>query len=444
MQSSSSRVSRKGDAMRLLLLAALVVGLAVSMAASRTWYITDDGAGDAPTIQAGIDSAAAGDTVLLACGTYHEYDISIKSGVCLMSETGMAECVTIDAQELGRVFYCVDVDNTTELAGLTITGGSAPYYGTRWGAGMYCERSSLTIKNCRFSGNTGSEGAGMCCKYSTPTLEDCLFDGNSGDGGGGIASGLSSNPTLLRCTFSGNSSAGRGGGAMVETSVFTNCTFSGNSAVFSGGGIYCTGSAEFTGCLFSGNSARSGGGAHFLFSSSTGMIDCTFEGNSAYSSVYNTYGGAMWLDVSDLNLLNCTLINNSADHGGGMYLVDCFQTPTTLSQTIIALNTGGEAIRCSDGLLPVLTCCDIYGNAAGDWVGCIADQYGINGNFSACPSFCNAVAGDYSLCDESPCLPGNHPDGYDCGLIGAWGVGCSCGPSRTEPTTWGGIKSMYK
>ena len=48
------------------------------------------------------------------------------------------------------------------------------------------------------------------------------------------------------------------------------------------------------------------------------------------------------------------------------------------------------------------------------------------------------------LCDGSPCLPGNHPDGYDCGLIGAWGEGCSCGPNRRQPTTWGSIKSTYR
>ena len=101
-----------------------------------------------------------------------------------------------------------------------------------------------------------------------------------------------------------------------------------------------------------------------------------------------------------------------------------------------------------------LTCSDLWGNVGGDWIGCIADQYGIDGNFSSDPLFCGLADGStpmihsdaspYSLHSDSPCLPGNHPYGYDCGLIGAWGVGCSCGPTRSEPTTWGAIKSMYK
>jgi hypothetical protein len=115
-----------------------------------------------------------------------------------------------------------------------------------------------------------------------------------------------------------------------------------------------------------------------------------------------------------------------------------------VENTIIAYNTE-TGVDCLGLLIaPVVRCCDIYGNGEGDWVGCIADQLGIDGNISVCPSFCLMGNWSLGLCDGSPCLPGNHPDGYDCGLIGAQGEGCICGPSDTESATWGAIKSMYR
>ena len=55
-----------------LLTCCLLVSL-LSLAATstaRTWYILPDGSGDAPTIQAGIDSASDGDEVVLADGIF--------------------------------------------------------------------------------------------------------------------------------------------------------------------------------------------------------------------------------------------------------------------------------------------------------------------------------------------------------------------------------------
>jgi len=89
---------------------------------ARTWYITPVGTGDAPTIQAGIDSAAPGDTVLVACGIYYEREIQLTQGVFVRSETGLSDCVTIDAQRLARVAFCSDVDSCTVLEGFTLTG----------------------------------------------------------------------------------------------------------------------------------------------------------------------------------------------------------------------------------------------------------------------------------------------------------------------------------
>ena len=59
--------------------------------------------------------------------------------------------------------------------------------------------------------------------------------------------------------------------------------------------------------------------------------------------------------------------------------MSCYGSSTTLQNSVIAFSTEGEAIY-GDVCDPALTCCDVYGNAGGDYVGCIADQLGINGN----------------------------------------------------------------
>jgi hypothetical protein len=68
----------------------------------------------------------------------------------------------------------------------------------------------------------------------------------------------------------------------------------------------------------------------------------------------------------------------------------------------------------------------MYGNVLDgenqDWSGCIADQYGLNGNISLDPLFCDPTIGDYSLFNFSPCAPANNSCGQ---LMGAFDVGCT-------------------
>lgn len=64
------------------------------------------GPGYYSTIQAGIDAASYGDTVLVACGTYHDCThidpggqiacVIMKDGVVLTSEGADPDCVTVD------------------------------------------------------------------------------------------------------------------------------------------------------------------------------------------------------------------------------------------------------------------------------------------------------------------------------------------------------------
>jgi hypothetical protein len=82
-----------------------------------------------------------------------------------------------------------------------------------------------------------------------------------------------------------------------------------------------------------------------------------------------------------------------------------------------------------------MACNDLHGGSA---PAVIADQVGLQGNFSADPLFCDAPGGDYRLHANSPCAPA----GNECGvLIGALPVGCDA--TALESRSWGSIKALY-
>ena len=83
------------------LVAAALLLLSTTHAYAATIRVPDD----QPTIKAGIDAAAPGDTVLVACGTYFETRLLLKGGVSLRSETGLPDCVTVDGQSQSEYIF---------------------------------------------------------------------------------------------------------------------------------------------------------------------------------------------------------------------------------------------------------------------------------------------------------------------------------------------------
>ncbi len=219
--------------MRIGIPAFLCLILANGPAQARIWYVDPVGTGDAPTIQAAIDSSVAGDVVELACGTYVAWGIMMKSGITLRSATGQPDCVTIDGQQpqgFGSILFCSGVDDATRIEGLTITGGNAndSFFGATGGGLDVSYGSALTVVRCVITGNYARGGGGVAIYGSQPTFIDCEISGNASlFYPGGVEIGLGSTLTAYGTTIADNTgSSGHEDGELDEgcAAAFHCCT----------------------------------------------------------------------------------------------------------------------------------------------------------------------------------------------------------------------------
>lgn len=396
--------------------------------------------GDQPTIHAGLDSASAGDSVLVDCGTYYEHGIVLKSAVHLVSETGLPDCVVIDGQHLGRVFFAENVSDA-EVRGFTISSGKAPDNG----GGIFCSGSSISFTSCQFIDNltptANTWGGAIYCDNCSLDIAECLFDGNRAMSGGAIWATGASSLTVTDCTFLGNIAQGEVGGLACRnssTAYLADCEFVANRSSYIAGAMCSSAYTSVTAirCNFIANWAWAQSGAVVLHYSTDSFVDCLFTQNTAG----NLGGAVTCIEHAHPSFTGCTFAENSAPHGSAVY--SWHESLPTFSSCALCYNGGGEAVHCEPGSGTVLECSDVYGNPGGDWVGCIAEQYGQNGNFSEDPLFCFADNPEqpYSLHEGSPCLPENSPCGE---LVGALAQGCGL-PSAVEAASWGAIKSMFR
>jgi hypothetical protein len=229
------------------------------------------------------------------------------------------------------------------------------------------ERVESVLRDVRITGGSvsGDGGGVLCVAYSCPTIENCVFELNSAGGNGGGLASVDSAPMIRDCIFKQNSASGSGGGISetIASAGVQGCTFWGNTAGLMGGGLYgaACGDPEISYCTFYANSAPTGGGI------------CITTGSYA-------------------QIENC----------------------------IMSFSTLGAGVSCAASASVWISCSDIFGNAGGDWVGCVGTQMPpVNNNVPGNPMFCGPASGDFTISSGSPCY-----DPTTCGLIGAWRVGC--------------------
>lgn len=403
------------------------------------WYVNTSGTGDAPTIQAAIDSTFDGDTVMVAAGTYTgegNRDIEFRGkGILVISESGrdltIVDCESAPDDNHAGFLFITGEDSTAILDGFTVT--RASLYGARsWnaspvirncnfvdndkvqynalGGGLRFEGGEPEVVGCNIADNGGADGnGGVRVKNARLLMEDCEITGNTGGSYGGMRfeSRAGYRSVIRGCVISSNFSGMSGGAIRVpydDILTVENCQIIENSAQFFGGAIVTGGEFTMTNTIVARNSVT------------------TWDGSS-------WCGGILLGDAATIT--GSTIVSNSGPNfGSGIYLGPASpDQPVVIENTIVAFNHGSNGIFLDDppaGSDVSVICCDVYGNDGEDYGGDIADQTGVNGNISENPLFCDTLSGDYYIYDDSPCAP-EHSECET--LVGLYGVACFEAPN---------------
>lgn len=252
------------------------------------------------SIQAAIDYAIDGDTIIVVAGTYYENINYLGKDIVLVSESG-PELTIIDGslEDTATVLIVNGETRSAVLDGFTIQGGSGfDKYGAasneRYGGGI-CVRfvSSATLKHLIVTNNSvpngpePSAGGGIAVAFESDLLlEDILVHYNTANYGAGFFS-YHAFPELNNVTFRDNHAAGCGGGAGFETSTPT-----------------------INHILVYNNVADKGGGGIFFMKESEAVINqTTIYGNDGVLGG----GGILGIDNNDVYLINSICRGNIPD-----------------------------------------------------------------------------------------------------------------------------------
>jgi predicted outer membrane repeat protein len=300
-------------------------------------------------VQAAIDAAASGDTIVLAAGGHIESGIAISKSLTIR---GVAGGSTLDAaagpgSDIGRVF-AVPANVTVVLRDLSLRYGDVPIGASEDGGAIH-NLGHLTLERVvlKSNGSDGTGGAVYNGDGASLVAVETSFDGNSAQASGGHLFN-SGTATLFDCVLTAGS-AGDGGAITNRGALGLYATrITHNHADAYGGGIYQAGDAPTTfiyrgGIALNESDAFGGGLAIIHGTAELVYVDLSFNDATGTSDK----GGGAYVEGT-LRLRNSTVSHNTARFGGGIYQSDSggsFLENTTMSSNSARDDGGGIYVK---------------------------------------------------------------------------------------------------
>ena len=353
----------------------LLAGVVVLVAAPASAGVVINVPAQHATIQAAIDAASNGDTVVVGPGTYAERIDFKGKAIEVRSSAGPATTI-IDGGGLPNVVTFKSGESRSSiLRGFTVTKGAHGQDRFR-GIGILIDQASPTVVGNVVTGNTAPErsgaGVGIGSYQGSPLIEKNQIIANPGGSTGGGIDAVGGNPEIVGNLIEGHS-AYFGAGVSVRGGTLRDNVIRGNTGS-SGGGVIADGNLLMVNNVIVGNTASATGGGLAFGGPSTGtgsFLNNTVAGNRS------PVGAAVTLGSAGLKV-----VNNVLAAPAGLSAVYCLNGASS-----------GTAFSHNDVFNAP------YIGAPPPYEGC-ASPTGTNGNISVDPAF----AADYKLRRGSPAI----------------------------------------
>jgi len=380
------------------------------------------------SIQAAIDSARTGDSIVVAPGAYNvgsaPIDFRGKRIVLTSREGPEATFLESDGATSRVVTFASGETPDTVLSGFTIRKGSVESQ-EHGGAGILCLGSSPTIKNNVITGNIarGSAGGGIASYQGDPCFFNNIVLRNQADWGGGMAVEGGS-PSIEENTFSENHASLAGGAIHLQSDSREPCSlikensFQQNTSAGNGGALWLAPGTEafiVHNRIGKNRCAHYGGGMGIERPGAISIHNNLFWDNRAGEddlSGGGGYGGGIYIagecgenTEGEILIRNNTLYGNRS---GGVMVEGC--NPVHFENNIIANSKDSHGILCYESVGD-FSHNDVWNNAVGNYGGMCPDRTGFNGNSSEDPLFVKSEGEAFFLAQpfegegsKSPCL----------------------------------------